>query len=97
SREDQDAFALASHQKALAAQAAGEFKEEISPYGVVSRQPVLGGDKIQQRELVVEHDEGPRPDTSAEGLAKLRAVFRNGGSVTAGNSSQMSDGAGAVM
>ncbi|MAL03311.1 MAG: acetyl-CoA C-acyltransferase [Arenimonas sp.] len=97
SREDQDAFALASHQKALAAQAAGEFKEEISPYGVISRQPVLGGDKIQQRELVVEHDEGPRPDTSAEGLAKLRAVFRNGGSVTAGNSSQMSDGAGAVM
>ncbi|WP_374602286.1 acetyl-CoA C-acyltransferase [Arenimonas sp.] len=97
SREDQDAFALASHQKALAAQAAGEFKEEISPYGVVSRQPVLGGEKIQQREFVVEHDEGPRPDTSAEGLAKLRAVFRNGGSVTAGNSSQMSDGAGAVM
>lgn len=97
SREDQDAFALASHQKALAAQAAGEFKEEISPYGVISRQPVLGGDSIQQRELVVEHDEGPRPDTSAEGLAKLRAVFRNGGSVTAGNSSQMSDGAGAVM
>lgn len=97
SREDQDAFALASHQKALAAQAAGEFKEEISPYGVVSRQPVLGGESIQQRELVVEHDEGPRPDTSAEGLAKLRAVFRNGGSVTAGNSSQMSDGAGAVM
>ena len=97
SREDQDAFALASHQKALAAQAAGEFKEEISPYGVISRQPVLGGEKIQQRELVVEHDEGPRPDTSAEGLAKLRAVFRNGGSVTAGNSSQMSDGAGAVM
>ena len=97
SREDQDAFALASHQKALAAQAAGEFKEEISPYGVISRQPVLGGDNIQQRELVVEHDEGPRPDTSAEGLAKLRAVFRNGGSVTAGNSSQMSDGAGAVM
>ncbi|GGA75063.1 acetyl-CoA acetyltransferase [Arenimonas soli] len=97
SREDQDAFALASHRKALAAQAAGEFKEEISPYGVVSRQPVLGGDTVQQRELVVEHDEGPRPDTSAEGLAKLRAVFRNGGSVTAGNSSQMSDGAGAVM
>ncbi|GAB2655159.1 acetyl-CoA C-acyltransferase [Arenimonas aestuarii] len=97
SREDQDAFALASHQKALAAQAAGEFKEEISPYGVISRQPVLGGETIQQREFVVEHDEGPRPDTSAEGLAKLRTVFRNGGSVTAGNSSQMSDGAGAVM
>jgi len=97
SREDQDAFALASHRKALAAQAAGAFKEEISPYGVISRQPVLAGNTVQLRELLVEHDEGPRPDTSAEGLAKLRAVFRNGGSVTAGNSSQMSDGAGAVM
>lgn len=97
SREDQDAFALASHQKALAAQKAGAFKEEISPYGVISRQPVLAGNTVQLRELLVEDDEGPRPDTSAEGLAKLRAVFRNGGSVTAGNSSQMSDGAGAVM
>ena len=97
SREDQDAFALASHQKALAAQGAGAFKEEISPYGVISRQPVLAGNTVHLREMLVEHDEGPRPDTSAEGLAKLRAVFRNGGSVTAGNSSQMSDGAGAVM
>lgn len=97
SREDQDAFALASHQKALAAQSAGAFREEISPYGVISRQPVLAGNTVQLREMLVEHDEGPRPDTSAEGLAKLRAVFRNGGSVTAGNSSQMSDGAGAVM
>ena len=97
SREDQDAFALASHTKALAAQAAGEFTAEISPYGVISRQPDLGGNAIRLRELKVEHDEGPRADTSAEGLAKLRPVFRNGGSVTAGNSSQMSDGAGAVM
>jgi len=97
SREDQDAFALASHQKALAAIAAGEFKGEISPYRVVSHQPVLGGNTIKLRELLVEQDEGPRADTSAEGLAKLRPVFRNGGSVTAGNSSQMSDGAAGVL
>jgi acetyl-CoA acyltransferase len=97
SREDQDAFAVASHQKALAAQAAGEFKAEISPYRVISRQPVLDGNTVQLRELMVENDEGPRADTSLEGLAKLRPVFRNGGSVTAGTSSQMSDGAAAVM
>ena len=97
SREDQDAFAVASHQKALAAQAAGEFKAEISPYQVISRQPVLGGNTVKLRELLVENDEGPRADTSLEGLAKLRPVFRNGGSVTAGTSSQMSDGAAAVM
>jgi acetyl-CoA acyltransferase len=97
SRADQDAFALASHQKALAAIAGGEFAEEISPYNVIARQPVLGGNTVAIRELLVRNDEGPRPDTSAEGLAKLKPVFRNGGSVTAGNSSQMSDGAGAVM
>jgi len=97
SREDQDAFALASHTKALAAQAAGEFAAEITPYDVVSRQPELGGNAVRLRQLKVEQDEGPRADTSAEGLARLRPVFRNGGSVTAGNSSQMSDGAGAVM
>jgi acetyl-CoA acyltransferase len=97
SREDQDAFAVASHRKALAAQAAGEFKAEISPYQVISRQPVVGSNTVKLRELLVEHDEGPRADTSLEGLAKLRPVFRNGGSVTAGTSSQMSDGAGAVL
>jgi acetyl-CoA acyltransferase len=97
SREDQDAFALASHQKALAAIASGEFASEISAYSVVSHQPVLGGNTVQLRELLVQNDEGPRPDTSIEGLAKLKPVFRNGGSVTAGNSSQMSDGAGAVL
>ena len=96
-REEQDAFALASHQKALAAQAAGEFAAEITPYQVISRQPDLAGNAVRLRELLVEQDEGPRADTSAEGLAKLRPVFRMGGSVTAGNSSQMSDGAGAVM
>lgn len=97
SREDQDAFAYASHQKAMAAIAAGEFRSEISPYQVISRQPVVGGNTIKLREAIVDTDEGPRADTSLEGLAKLRTVFRNGGSVTAGNSSQMSDGAGAVM
>ncbi|QNN46840.1 acetyl-CoA C-acyltransferase [Thermomonas brevis] len=100
SREAQDAFALASHQKALAAQAAGEFRDEISPYEVVSHQPDLAGNTICLKKLLVENDEGPRVDTSLEGLAKLRPVFRNGqfgGTVTAGNSSQMSDGAGAVL
>jgi acetyl-CoA acyltransferase len=97
SREDQDAFAFASHQKALAAIAGGEFASEISAYNVVSHQPVLGGNTVQLSELLVQNDEGPRPDTSIEGLAKLKTVFRNGGSVTAGNSSQMSDGAGAVL
>jgi acetyl-CoA acyltransferase len=95
SREDQDAFAVASHQKALAAQATGEFKAEISPYGVVSN--IADGNTVRQVERLVENDEGPRPDTSAEGLAKLRPVFRMGGSVTAGNSSQMSDGAGMAL
>ncbi|PJJ99375.1 acetyl-CoA C-acyltransferase [Lysobacteraceae bacterium NML91-0213] len=100
SREDQDAFALASHQKALAAQKAGEFNDEISALEVVSRQADLAGNAVRVKQLLVEHDEGPRPDTSIEGLAKLRPVFRNGqfgGTVTAGNSSQMSDGAGAVL
>jgi acetyl-CoA acyltransferase len=97
SREDQDAFALASHQKAIAAIKAGEFRDEITPFEVVSRQPQLGGNTIRLLKMLVEHDEGPRQDTNAEGLAKLRTVFRAGGSVTAGNSSQMSDGAGAVL
>ncbi|MFT3757112.1 MAG: acetyl-CoA C-acyltransferase [Pseudoxanthomonas sp.] len=100
SREDQDAFAVASHQKAIAAIAAGEFKQEISPYEVLSHVPNLAGNTIQLKKKLVDTDEGPRADTTLEGLAKLRTVFRNqqfGGSVTAGNSSQMSDGAGAVL
>ena len=100
SRADQDAFALASHQKALAAIAAGEFRDEISPFALVSHQPDLAGNAVIVREAVIDNDEGPRADTSAEGLAKLKPVFRNGafgGTVTAGNSSQMSDGAGAVL
>ena len=101
SREDQDAFALASHQKAMAAIQNGEFKDEISPYEIVSHLPDLAdGQRIITRNKIADTDEGPRPDSSAEGLAKLRPVFRNGqfgGTVTAGNSSQMSDGAGAVL
>jgi acetyl-CoA acyltransferase len=100
SREDQDAFALASHHKAIAAIQAGEFRDEISPLEVVSRLPDLAGNAIRLKQLLVDTDEGPRVDSSIEGLAKLRPVFRNGqfgGTVTAGNSSQMSDGAGAVL
>ena len=100
SREEQDAFAVASHQKALAAIAAGEFRDEISPYEILSHVPDLAGNAIQLRKKLADTDEGPRADTSMEGLARLRPVFRNGqfgGTVTAGNSSQMSDGAGAVL
>jgi acetyl-CoA acyltransferase len=96
SRADQDAFALASHQKALAAIASGEFGDEITPYTIVSHLPGADG-AIATREVVLKNDEGPRADTSAEGLAKLKPVFRAGGSVTAGNSSQMSDGAAGVL
>ena len=100
SREDQDAFALASHQKAIAAIQAGEFKDEISPYEVVSHLPDIAGNTVRLKRALVEVDEGPRPDTSLEGLGKLKPVFRNaqfGGTVTAGNASQMSDGAAAVL
>jgi acetyl-CoA acyltransferase len=97
SREDQDAFAYASHQKAIAAIASGEFKAEISPYEIIARLPDLAGNTVRLKKLLAENDEGPRADTTVDVLGKLRPVFRNGGSVTAGNSSQMSDGAGAVM
>jgi acetyl-CoA acyltransferase len=97
SREDQDAFAAESHRRALAAQAGGEFAAETSPLEVVEHAPDLATDKVVERRRVVDRDEGPRADTTAEGLAKLRPVFAAKGSVTAGNSSQMSDGAGAVV
>ena len=97
SREEQDAFALASHQKALAAQANGEFSAEISPYPIRENVPDLASGKIVTRERRIDRDEGPRADTSADGLAKLKPVFASKGSVTAGNSSQMSDGAGASV
>ena len=100
SREDQDAFALASHQKAMAAISAGEFVGEITPYEIDSHRPDLAGNTILLRKRIADTDEGPRADSSIEGLARLKPVFRNGqfgGTVTAGNSSQMSDGAAAVL
>ncbi|MFM8929709.1 MAG: acetyl-CoA C-acyltransferase, partial [Betaproteobacteria bacterium] len=96
-REDQDAFALASHQKALAAIAAGEFADETTSVEVVDRSPDLLGGGVSEKRRTVSVDEGPRADTSLEGLAKLRPVFAAKGSVTAGNSSQTSDGAGALI
>ncbi len=96
-REAQDAFALASHRKALAAQAQGEFDAEISPVDVVQRSPDLATDQVVERTRAITRDEGPRADTTAEGLAKLRPVFAAKGSITAGNSSQMSDGAAASV
>ena len=107
SREAQDAFSLASHQKALAAQQAGEFADEITPIEVVSRMPNLATGETTVTTRTVNLDEGPRADTSLEGLAKLRTVFAAAkdpsgkatgmGTVTAGNSSQTSDGAGALI
>ena len=97
SREAQDAFALASHQKALKAIADGEFTDEIVPVDVLERLPDLASGEISIKTRNVAIDEGPRRDTSLEGLAKLRPVFAAKGSVTAGNSSQTSDGAGALI
>ena len=97
SRDDQDAFAAASHQKALAAQAAGEFDAEVTPFPIREHHPDLAAGKIVTRSRKVERDEGPRPETTVEGLGKLKPVFAARGSVTAGNSSQMSDGAGASI
>jgi acetyl-CoA acyltransferase len=97
SREEQDAFAVASHRKAAAAIAAGHFKEEILPYEIDSAVPDLAAGKVVHRRKVADSDEGPRPDSSLESLGKLRPAFAARGSVTAGNSSQMSDGAGAVV
>jgi acetyl-CoA acyltransferase len=96
-REQQDAFALQSHQRALAAIANGEFAEEIAPYTLDDHYPDLETRGIATDSRRIDTDEGPRKDTSLEALAKLRPVFRAGGSVTAGNSSQTSDGAGAVL
>jgi len=97
SREAQDAFALASHQKALAAQAAGEFSAETFAVQVAQRKMNLALGEVDVSWQSFSQDEGPRADTSLEGLAKLRAVFAAKGSVTAGNSSQTSDGAGALL
>jgi acetyl-CoA acyltransferase len=97
SREMQDEFALASHQKAIAAQKGGEFRDETTPIDVVEKFANLSTYELDVRTRKVEQDEGPRADTSIEALSKLKPVFASKGSVTAGNSSQTSDGAGALI
>ncbi|MBI1397635.1 MAG: acetyl-CoA C-acyltransferase [Betaproteobacteria bacterium] len=96
-REAQDAFAVESHRRAIAATEAGEFRDEIAPYRVRTMVPDLETGEVRTIERLVSDDEGPRPGTSMDVLAKLRPVFAAKGSVTAGNSSQTSDGAGAVV
>lgn len=95
SREDQDAFSYASHQKALKAIESGAFKDQIVPINI--EETYLEGNTKKTRNYVVDTDEGPRADTAIEKLAKLRPVFADGGSVTAGNASQTSDGAAMVL
>ncbi|KMQ79904.1 3-ketoacyl-CoA thiolase Acetyl-CoA acetyltransferase [Candidatus Burkholderia pumila] len=97
SREAQDAFAAESHRRALAAQEAGEFADEIAAYTLNERFPDLASGEVRVNVREIALDEGPRKDTSVEGLAKLRPVFAKKGSVTAGNSSQTSDGVGALI
>jgi len=97
SREDADAFSLASHQKAVAAQAAGRFDEELVPVKVTTATPTAKAGKPAMSESVFSADEGPRADTTREALAALKPAFHAQGTVTAGNSSQTSDGAGAVI
>jgi len=95
-REQQDAFALRSHQRAVAAIDAGRFRDEIAPLEVVEV-TMNGGSKPQTRKITFDTDEGPRRDTSTEALAKLKPAFHAAGTVTAGNASQMSDGAAAAV
>lgn len=97
SREDQDAFAVESHRRAIAAIDSGAFKSEITPLEVTYRTPNLETGEVISKTKLLDTDEGPRRETTLEGLAKLKTVFDAKGSVTAGNSSQMSDGAGAVI
>ena len=97
SRQAQDEFACASHARALKAQQAGEFNDEITPVQVSHRSPNLQSGETELSTRTFSLDEGPRADTSMEGLAKLKTVFAARGTVTAGNSSQTSDGAGALI
>ena len=97
SREAQDQFACASHMKALKAQQAGEFTAEITPVEVTDRSANLETGEVIATSRTVRLDEGARPDTTVEGLSKLKTVFAARGTVTAGNSSQTSDGAGALI
>lgn len=94
-REEQDAFALRSHQRAAAAQASGKFAEEIVPLQVTAK--IGNGSSVQENNLTFDQDEGVRRDTSLDALAKLKPVFHVRGTVTAGNSSQTSDGAAALL
>lgn len=96
SREDQDEFAFHSHQKALKANQEGRFKDQIVPLDIEYNY-LDDNEKVQSKKFSFDKDEGPRADTALNVLAKLRPVFANGGSVTAGNSSQMSDGAAFVL
>ena len=97
SRADQDAFALASHRKAVAAQAAGRFADELIPVPVTTAVPGANAGKPTVTESIFAADEGPRADSSLEALAKLKPAFHAEGTVTAGNSSQTSDGAAATI
>src|SRR5688500_8996017 len=97
SREEQDAFALRSHQRAIAAIEGGKFRDEIVPLTFSVTTPARGSGKHETRQVIFRQDEGPRRDTSPEALAKLRPAFHASGIVTAGNSSQMSDGVAAVL
>jgi acetyl-CoA acyltransferase len=97
SREAQDMFATDSHRKALAAIESGEFKDEITPYTIDEKLPDFGAHQIKHYTRLAAVDEGPRAGTTPEVLAKLKPAFAAGGTVTAGNSSQTSDGAGAVI
>ncbi|PZP35802.1 MAG: acetyl-CoA C-acyltransferase [Roseateles depolymerans] len=97
SREAQDAFSVESHRRAVAAMQAGYFDAEITPFDVIERTPNLADGTVNIKTRTVKLDEGARPDTSMEGLAKLKPVFAAKGSVTAGNSSQTSDGSGGLI
>jgi len=97
SRDDQDEFAYKSHMKAVAAMKAGEFANEITPIDVADRSVNLDSAEVSIKQRSVNLDEGARPDTTVEALARLKPVFAARGSVTAGNSSQTSDGAGALI
>mgnify|MGYP000213909566 FL=1 len=97
SREAQDAFAVESHRKACAAITAGHFKAEITPYAINEHLPDLKTGQVKTRQRLAENDEGARGDVTVDSLGKLKPVFHAKGTVTAGNASQMSDGAAAVL
>ncbi|AHE67176.1 acetyl-CoA C-acyltransferase [Legionella oakridgensis] len=97
SREQQDEFAAESHKRAIAAQQRGDFKEEISPIEITVRQVDLAKSEVLPKKRLICDDEGPRADTSYETISRLKPVFAAKGSITAGNSSQMSDGAGLAL